>query len=366
LPEIVPIELALPSGSWFTLYQRGWDDADDDSLSFLGGDDQVYGFATPEDLCGYAIDHHDHHLGLSPLWRDVRRRSRAAFTPGPDDRYDLTSPSSEGQRILVELLEFLRVEVPQNWNQDPLEALFPRPGTVTEVPSWLVAPPATASPNVWRRAVEEVDGRIGSPPGEASEHSGFSTLATAAPLEEVAPGVESIWLGVADAGAYTLLYRDIETGWLFLGPPGTLAAAGSTASLVDFLSRGQDPVLAQPPWVAVRGRTDVDVEPYEDNVIDLDQLGLLLRAPLNRAAAAALLDVRPLVQELGNWLELDDVLRAFDEDQPLGRFFVRDLLDIVGGAPGAVGRLEERDVELLTESWTACMTSIAGRIRWLD
>jgi hypothetical protein len=365
LPEIVPIELALPSGSWFTLYQRGWDDADDDSLAFLGGDDQVYGFATPEDLCGYAIDHQDHHLGLSPLWRDVRRRSRAAFTPRPDDRYDLTSQSSAGQRILVELLEFLRVEVPQNWNHDPLAGLYPRTGELG-LPTLIPAATPTPSLRVWQWAVEEVDGRIESPGGAPAGPSAVSSLVTAVPLEEVAPGVESLWLGVADAGAYTLLHRDIEAGWLFLGPPGTLAAAGSTAGLVDFLSRGEDPALAEPPWLGLRGRTDLDVEPYEDNVIDLDQLGLLLGAPLDRAAAAALLDVRPLVQELGGWLDLDDVLRTFDEDQPLGRFFVRDLLDIVGGSPGALSRLEERDVDLLTESWTACMTSIAGRIRWLD
>ena len=76
MPEIVPVELTLPSGTWVTLYQRDWDDADDDSLAFLGGDDAVYAFSSPEALTSYVLSSDDHHLGVSPLWPAVRRWSR--------------------------------------------------------------------------------------------------------------------------------------------------------------------------------------------------------------------------------------------------------------------------------------------------
>ena len=119
-------------------------------------------------------------------------------------------------------------------------------------------------------------------------------------------------------------------------------------------------------WQALRGRDDVDFEPYEDNVVDLDELGRSLGPGLDREGAEALLGARQLVQELAIWLGLDDVTSAFDEDQPLGRFFVRDLLDLVTGSIRASGRLREVDFESVTASWQACVSDLASRVHWVD
>ena len=121
---------------------------------------------------------------------------------------------------------------------------------------------------MWEWAVSEVNARVGPPPS-----ADVSALVLAKPIEEVAGGVESFWVGIDDAGAHTLVVRDDEAGWVFLGEPGRLVAAGSAAGLMAFVCHGQDPLLDTEPWQALRGRDDVDFEPYEDNVVDLDELG---------------------------------------------------------------------------------------------
>ena len=357
----MPVEFTLPSGTWVTLYQRGWDDADDESLAFLGGDDAVYAFPSAEELSSYAVSEGDHHLAASSLWDDVHRRSRRQFEPADEERYDLRVPGARAQDMLAELLVYLRLEVPGgNWDAEPLAHLMPE-RSVYGVP---MGPPnlrPTGGTTIWDLAVEEVDARVGAPPTARA-----SGLGLGAPIEEVAPGVESFWLGMDDAGAHTLVVRDDEDGWRFLGEPGRVVAAASTAGLMAFVSHGQDAGLDTEPWRALHGRDDVDFEPYEDNVVDLDELGRSLGPGLDRDGAGALLDARPLAQELATWLGLDEVTAAFDEDQPLGRFFIRDLLDLVVGSTSASGRLREVDFEPITASWQACVSDIASRVHWLD
>ena len=360
MPEIVPVELTLPSGSWVTLYQRDWDGADDDSLAFLGGDDAVYAFATTEELSSYAGGNDDHHLGASPLWSAVKRRYSGDFTPAPEDRYDLRAPSERGQEMLAELLVYLRMEVPEgDWSMHPLAKALPQ----SQIPVYTGADYRLpdGGTTLWEWAVSEVNARVGNPPSAEA-----SSLVLAMPIEEVASGVESLWLGLDHGGAHTLVVRDDEDGWRFLGEPGRVVASASAVGLMAFVSHGQDAALDSEPWRALHGRDDIDFEPYEDNVVDLDELGRSLGPTLDRDGAAALLDARPLVQELATWLGLDEVTAAFDEDQPLGRFFIRDLLDLVSGSTTASGRLREVDFEPITASWQACVSGIARRVHWVD
>ena len=362
MPEIVPVELTLPSGTWVTLYQRDWDDADDDSLAFLGGDDAVYAFPSAAELSSYAGGNDDHHLGASPLWPSVKRRFRDDFTPSAENSYDLTRPTERGQDMLAELLVYLRMEVPEgdDWSLHPLARAMPQPSLIPVYTGADYRLPEGGT-TLWDWAVSEVNARVGPPPSAE-----VSALVMATPVEEVASGVESLWVGLDNAGAHTLVVRDDETGWVFLGEPGNVVAAGSAAGLMAFVSHGQDPLLDSEPWQPLRGRDDVDFEPYEDNVVDLDELGRSLGPGLDREGAEALLGARQLMQELAIWLGLDDVTTAFDEDRPLGRFFVRDLLDLVTGSSRAAGRLRELDFEPIVASWQACVSDLANRVRWVD
>ena len=364
MPEIVPVGLTLPSGTWVTLYQRDWDDADDDSLAFLGGDDAVYAFPSVAELTSYAGGNDDHHLGASPLWPAVKRGFRDDFTPAAEDTYDLTRPTERGQDMLAELLVYLRMDVPEDddWSMHPLQRALPQAqpyvplvyaGSTYQLPD--------GGTTLWDWAVSEVNARVGPPLS-----TDVSAFVMATPVEEVASGVESLWIGLDNAGAHTLVVRDDEAGWVFLGEPGSVAAAGSAAGLMAFVCHAQDPLLDTEPWQPLRGRDDIDFEPYEDNVVDLDELGRSLGPGLGREGAESLLEARQLVQELAIWLGLEDVTAAFDEEQPLGRFFVRHLLDLVTGSMSAPERLRELDFEPIIASWQACVSGIASRVHWVD
>jgi hypothetical protein len=264
--------------------------------------------------------------------------------------------------MLAELLVYFRMEVPEgDWSMHPLQRALPvNPGHVPAYTGAEYRLPAGGT-TLWDWAVGEVNARVGPPPT-----ADIAALMLATPIEEVASGVESLWIGLDDSGAHTLVLRDDEAGWVFLGEPGQVVAAASATRLVAFVSAGQDPLLDTEPWRALRGRDDVDFEPYEDNVVDLDELGRSLGPGLGREGAEALLEARQLVQELAIWLGLDDVAAAFDESQPLGRFYGRDLLDLVTGSTSAPERLREVDFEPIVATWQWCLTEIAGRLRWVD
>jgi hypothetical protein len=264
--------------------------------------------------------------------------------------------------MLTELLVYLRIEPPKDdWDAEPMAGLLPQRHSVYGEEFAQRDPRPTGGKTIWEWLVAEVDGRVGPPPAEVDP-----SVALLTPIEEVAPGVESVWLGVGENGAHTAMFRDDEEGWAFLGEPGWVLASRSADGLMTFVSSADDAALEVEPWTALRGREDVDYEPYEDNIVDLDELGRSLNEELDRDGAAALLDARPLMHELATWLELDEVVAAFDEDRPLGRFFVRDLLDLVGGSAGASSRLREVDFEPIEAAWQSCMSEIASRVHWVD
>lgn len=334
MPDIIPVELTLTSGRWYTLYQRGWDDADDDSLAFLGRGHQVFAFPTPDELAAWAGAHEDHHLGVSPLWPEVRARFPSAFEPAAADHYDLVAAgyqhaaSAATREVVSDLLHQLGIDL----RADP----------VTD----------------WHWLLARIDAGVDAPPpGRPAAPEPVVTT-----LDEVAPGVEALWLGLDGSGGYTLVHRDDEGGTRFLGGAGTLVAAPTTEALSAYV-RTAPPTEA---WLAaLRGR-DVDYEPYEDNVVDLDELGGRIAPGLDRADAQALLATWPLLHELATWLGVVEVHAAFTESEPLGRFFVRDLMNVSSGVAAWHSRLADADLRPVRDQWENCLAALSRRISWLS
>ncbi len=365
MPAIVPVELTLPSGRWYTLYQRDWDDADDDSRAFLGTDDQVIAFASPDELSSYAgsdAARDGHHLVDSALWPDVRHRNARDFTPADGDRHDLLDGRRE-REVLAELCEFLGLEPPYDW----LRESIPLPGSVTGVPSWIGGPGPNV-PDPWAWALAAVDRRVGPPvparQGTGCDAHGAAQFAT--PVETVAPGVEVRWLGLAGVGATTLFWHGDDGEVRCLGQPGELLAAPSQEALRAYLADADDTVLGQEPWAPLRGRDDLDLEPYEDSVVDLDEAADAISATMTSQDAETLLAGWAVMHEVADWTGADDVLAALGEDARLGRFLVRDVLDMTPGSGAARRRLADTDLDEVAESWRRCLTSLAERVVWID
>lgn len=369
-PAIVPIELVLSSGRWFTLYQRDWDDADDDSLAFLGDGDQVFALPSAGQLATYVGGAPvGHHLAASALWAEVPHRTRSSFEPAPGDRYDLTvdvgagrpSPeTSAAKAMLVELIYFLGLDgLVARIATDPLADVLRIPRFEGMENSSREAPRDRRDPQLI--ALDEVERQVG-PPGKGASIIAVESMIA---LEDAAPGVEALWLGLCGDGAHTLVRRDDDNEWAFLGRPGQLAAATSVEALAAALQTGADPRVAGAPWAALNGLESVDCEPYEDNVVDLDELGALIDDNLSRSTATALLDAWPLLAALLLWTGGPEATRPLDEDQPLGRFLVRDVIDISTGT-AAAGRLATVDLDEVRVAWEAAVAFVYDRAAWLE
>lgn len=367
MPEIVPVELTLPSGRWYTLYQRGWDDADDDSLAFLGRGHRVFAFPTPDELAAWAGAHHNHHLGVSVLWDAVRGRFLSQFEPADADRYDLVAAgydraaSAATRELVADLLHQLGIDL----SADPVSDLLPRGGSLTGLPVDAEQGPARVKDVPWEWVLAQVEAGVGWPDDTAADPA-YVPHEHALPLESVAPGVEALWLGLGGVGALTLVHRAEDDEVDFLGNGTTLLAAGTAEALSAYVESA--PLRSLPSWArALReGADDLDYEPYEDNVVDLDELGSLIGPDVDREGAQTLLAAWPLVEDLAAWLGLEQVHAAFDESCPLGRFFVRDLLDLSSGSLHVRGRLAETDLTAARDQWARCVDALAAKVSWVD
>jgi hypothetical protein len=175
-----------------------------------------------------------------------------------------------------------------------------------------------------------------------------------------------LWLGLDGQGAFTLASDDGDGGAAFLGEPGELWAATTPHGLAAYVAHAPDGFLDVAPWWALRGRSQLDYEPYEDNVTDLDELAGLLTPRLDRQGAQDLLGAWGLLRQLADWTGADDVVAALEEDAPLGRFLVRDVLDVSAGSVVAAARLADVDLDAVRQAWLDCVATIAARVVWVD
>jgi hypothetical protein len=73
-----------------------------------------------------------------------------------------------------------------------------------------------------------------------------------------------------------------------------------------------------------------------------------------------------LLRSLADWLDADEARTALSEDAPLGRFVVRDVLDLAAGSERARLRLADVDPAPLREAWEGCVATVAAHLVWVD
>jgi len=194
--------------------------------------------------------------------------------------------------------------------------------------------------------------------------------AVAVPLEDVAD-LETLWLGLGGAGAFTLVAwadPEDERDVAFLGADGALHAASDLPGLRAYLGSGDaPPVEGATGWADVVADADaLDLEPYEDNVSDLDALGPLIASTLDRDAAERLLAGQSLLVEIAARLRDEQTLRLLSDDEPLGRFLVGAVSDVAAASSAGLSRLADEDLDDLREAWAQVLQRLASRVVWVD
>lgn len=379
-PELVPIELVLPTGTWVTLWQPGWAGEEAAGPPFLGAGDVLHAFSSPRALAAYVAGDAPDDLRESSGWQDAGTWPPADFAPRVT--YDLTRTAAlaqsldedgEGGDVLAHawscatVLDDLAVHVdavPAYEDDAVYEAFLGDPATVAgSRRRGERSSVAEVVRQEWPRLVGQIALRVVEPAVAAAV---AAPPATAAALEDLVDA-EVLWLCLDGIVGYTVRMRpDLERDPVFLGEPGELLLATEVEDLRALLAGGS--VEAFPgarPWPEVVA-AGADLEPYEDAVTDLDAIGDAIAAGPDADLAATLLEVQLLLLDLADWCGLDAVRSELEADRPLGRFLVAVAPDLAAGERAAAGRLAATDTDALAAAWTACVHALAGQVRLLD
>jgi len=269
------VELGMPSGTWYSLWQPGWTDAQDDSGPFLARSGELYVFRSPAELVDWcaAPSDSDHDLVASPAWAWVGGLPAVVHA---DDSFDLTwsavpvegeipREAVSGLRRSAVVLDDLLVAVELEIDDEPddaadssadpdLLALCRAPelvdllydperldGALSGRRRHALADLIRAHGPAVVRLVErrlsrpEPRNRSGGPPG-ADVVGAVTTSSTAVPLEQVA-AVETVWVGLFDSGFYTMRQIvDPGDAPAYLGTAGELLGAAELVDLRRWLS----------------------------------------------------------------------------------------------------------------------------------
>jgi hypothetical protein len=190
----------------------------------------------------------------------------------------------------------------------------------------------------------------------------------ATPLEAVVPGVEVLWIGADGSAGYTLCAwadpaNDQDTR--FLGRDGQVVAWTEPAELAAYLRDGASPMPGVPLWHRLTD-TEVDLEPYEEAVVDFDELGDRIGVAMTDADARELARGASLLRDLAVAVRAEETLAALEPDRPLGLFLARDLPDFSSNPVAAQRRLRDTDLDVVGEDWRDAVADVASRIAWRE
>ena len=394
-PPIIPVELILPSGRWFTLHCPGWyDDVADVDGPFLGLQSRVYAFPSPAELAAWCASapRWAHDLGAGARWDYVQTWPAERFEPGPAGRYDLREPApGDTARVFEDLLTATTLEsataVPAEFDAlvagdapAPPEPASPEPASPEpaspEPASPEPAPPEPARPEPappepaqaeprrtdelgawWSDQIGAIDAALGPPPDPK----------TAGPDDPLLPAqlspVRVVLIGLTEQDVLTLARR--PGPWspgppAFLGTPEALIGAAEPEDLRAVLATGSAPGHEDTPgWATLLESLDVvDLEPAGTDVIDVADVVEDLTYPMVETGVDAFRRGYELVEDLvawSGWPELAEftapgsALYALAHDGELD-----DVAD--GGGPSA------RALRTARFHWTEVLSRLEARV----
>ena len=196
---------------------------------------------------------------------------------------------------------------------------------------------------------------------------GSGAPAVARPLKDVAP-VETVWLGLAELDIFTLRrIPEPDADPAYLGGAGTLVGATDLDRLRAWLSLREPNDLSDlPGWDDLGDADDVDLQPYEDAVLEIAELGDLFTADLDRAGAEQLVGAWVALAELAQWGGWTDVLAELEADRPVGYVLSGVLPEVSAGDSRGRRRLQELDLDEVQECWAAIVALVESRVRLVD
>lgn len=90
--SIIPVQLELTSGTYYTLWAPSWKENGEEWQAFLGSDDSLYFFTSPAELLAYINSGAPIDLAEHPKWRAfLHKDAESQAVPTPRHVYDLVT-----------------------------------------------------------------------------------------------------------------------------------------------------------------------------------------------------------------------------------------------------------------------------------
>ena len=90
--SIIPVQLELTSGTYYTLWAPSWRENGEEWQAFLGSDDSLYFFTSPAELLAYIHSDAPIDLAEHPKWRAfINKDAESQAVPAARHVYDLVA-----------------------------------------------------------------------------------------------------------------------------------------------------------------------------------------------------------------------------------------------------------------------------------
>jgi len=194
----------------------------------------------------------------------------------------------------------------------------------------------------------------------------MATASTDAFALWIALEVEPVQICLPSDSGYSLRhYREGDDGTepVFLGSEGVAYIFRTTEGLADFVRSDEPHDLAElPGWDDVKTAAEIDVEPDEMGIYQLDVVVEMLRAGADSWDDELLVLAGEGARDLAKYAELPDVLAALAPGTPL------DALDddLRNGGLLARRRLRKLDGDTLAIGWRSVISRLGAAVEFRD
>ncbi|WP_026919456.1 hypothetical protein [Gordonia shandongensis] len=381
--DIVPIELGLTEGNFFTLWAPRWREGDDEWEALLGLEDDLYAFPNAAELVAFVRTDDENDLADHPAWELIKKVQAAELVPDDRHSYDLIGvpelaaedPRPEVLAELEDALEIVRI-IGEVCELTPITKVFngnPILGAVTVgttnfdgregIDLWvrigrLIAKhwddvidaldDVVTVPDVDSDAVQVADDEIAA--AASAEDEDEPEFDSIDPLYESDDGddddgddddsddddddddVDEFWgaIGIdpiriyTDGGEFLTLRCYLDDDPLFLGRRGTIFGFGSERALTRFLADNDDHDLAKlATFGEVRDMAETGEIEYPvlpDNTYALQGIDEDILDGPRRVDAKQVDLAAELLLDAGDYAGIDSVNEALATTTPLGWF----------------------------------------------
>lgn len=393
---ILPVKLSLTEGDFYTLWAPTWRQGGSEWQAFLGDDNDVLAFHSPEELLIYLEDHPQHDLTDHPQWDSFQSGTQDRVVPDAKNEYDIIGlphylagrPSHENVSATARTFQITRslAEVAAAQDASIFFATHSILGNVNRGHEHYAGPDGLdewsgvgrAVLTNWENVVHSLDEAIrvvGSGELDSTRVAAAGTAITAAAAErakareqaekeaeearaaadpyDASPwaeaGIDPVKVTIQGKGVYTMRTY-VDGAPVFLGKYGEIFTFPTAKHMLRWIRENNDHELAGvSTWSDIINRAnagELDVTVHPDNSYSLNGIAADIEKGVDAVDSAQMSKAYELMADAADWAN-DDSLNSFLLANPR----VQDYLAYMMGSTEAAGYVPSAPFTDKADAW---------------